>query len=747
MSSNNNSSSSNSGSTNNKSEFDKQNTTILEDLAIQNHNYVTIINIAVKINGLILNDNINNSILLNFFDKIIKLSELPDYHGNISKIYSDFNVKKVIKYIFTNNLIKTGEHMIWINTLRKYLYILNILLECPNCKLNQTETNHLLNIFVNHVYYKHNTTQLINFVDNSNICDCNQVSLELASKYECCKFIAKCIEKRIKISDTCLLNIIKIDNCDLFKLAISTGINLEKSFLNLACGYGSLTIIKYLLDNKIEPTKDSFEHAAFYNDPDQHYNYNYNNNRKNVLPNREKNKKMINILKSYGYRITYDDVVFATRQKIIIDDFETLNIKLNTEFMEICTELNFYPYKMTGVKPTLICLEKECSKSGNLTTIRKLINQGIDPTQKCIQNACNVKNNINVISFLVSKGLKIDETCVRNVVKQLGSNLLTYTIDEFLDEKKLKNEKNVKVNDNKNNKNNTNMSDSENLVDFANSDKSDKFDNSDNSDNSVNSVNSKEEPVQKVTRSKTNTNSTTTATKTSKTKIVKKESDHSDQSDHSNKSDDLEEEEHLVKKVSKTAKTGKTKVVKKDSDEQQQPQLVKNKVNKKVSTKPSVSEDSEDSEDETLVKKVKVSKKVVPSKSAKSAKSAKSTKSDISDISNIPTGLTKSSEPINVFCDPPENYNYRVEREIDPKVLNLFGLKNKSTHSFVSIRKYLYQYLIKNKMTKNDSIKLNKELASIIHKSESDVFETKDIEKITYSLVKNAKEVSIELVK
>lgn len=623
-------------------------------ISAPNQTSTTIIHIAEKINKMIALNTILDYVLLEFFNKVINTVAIVDYYGDKAKILSHGVVKKVIVHIFNSGLIEKGEHQRWLklltgNSIKEGIKIIEFFFEIKKCEFDVSETIFVLKLintnYNPYTYINAYIKLLMAFIENNDIFEYNKEILELATHNNCQKFAMRAIEKKITITDVCVVNIVKNNNLELFEFALSNGANISGPTLDSACEHGSTAIMKYLLDNKIQPTKKSMEYAIKHQSVYPHYGY------RKINPDREKNKTMINMLRSYGYIITYDDVLAATKLHITIDDFESLGIKLDVKFLEICSELSFYPYKTQNISPNQACLEKECGKSSNLSVIRKLINQGIVPTQKCIQNACKIRNNLQVVQFLISKGLKIDTECINFVADTTNSKVLTYALDQFF--------KNMKED-----------------IDNANDNKKLKNKVEDTKDLSM--VNVKEKDMNsKIVSSEIVSSKTVDAEKKTKKKVK------SDKAD----------------KPKKTTK-GKKKLIEEDDNS---------------------SEQMVDFTDFADANTNIVTSVLPPLTSVKSV---------------------KSTIVVNTFTNPPENYNYRVEREIDSKVLELLELKAKSVHSFLSIRKSVYQYLTKTKLVTNDIIKLNKNLADLIKRPIDEPLKITDIERIVYSLMRDSREVT-----
>jgi hypothetical protein len=225
--------------------------------------------------------------------------------------------------------------------------------------------------------------------------------------------------------------IAKHHELSVLKRVIVGGGILDKNVLEHAClsKVDRLNKIKFILDNKVEPTKIAFDNILSDIPPvDKYY---AKNNR--ILKIGDSVRQSINLLTEFGYVVTYDDLKNALKRNVIIDHIERFNIKFDTSYLEICTEIGVYPYKTGDLKPDIKCLELACKKPGNLSNIKKLVNSNkLIPDSACMQGACNNNNNLQTIKYLVSKGGKIDMACLDNIIKVFGNRTVTYVYGEFM---------------------------------------------------------------------------------------------------------------------------------------------------------------------------------------------------------------------------------------------------------------------------------------------------------------------------
>ena len=76
---------------------------------------------------------------------------------------------------------------------------------------------------------------------------------------------------------------------------------------------------------------------------------------------------------SFGYVLTYDDVFNALIRGCYVNNISRFNIKLDSRFLEACTQLSYYPYNDIDIKPTMECLYIESKRVSNIQNMKKLI--------------------------------------------------------------------------------------------------------------------------------------------------------------------------------------------------------------------------------------------------------------------------------------------------------------------------------------------------------------------------------------
>ncbi len=250
------------------------------------------------------------------------------------------------------------------------------------------------------------------------------------------------LNMKIKVNNKIILKLIssKMDGkLEILKMMLLLGVTVTSEILEEACLNSNVEIVKFLLESKVEPTRQCFNKVT------QSYNSHYKTINKN-----SNQTLIIEQLIMFGYNLSYEDFLAATKNKIYIKNAEQLHFQIDNRYLEVCSEVGFYPdYRFPTVKPTITCLEKECLRSGNLTEIKKLVSLGLTPSQKALENACKHKQNLAAIKFLKEKGAKVTLNCIKNYAESIYNRGLLYLIDEYMknnenEEKQVTNTKNKK---------------------------------------------------------------------------------------------------------------------------------------------------------------------------------------------------------------------------------------------------------------------------------------------------------------
>jgi hypothetical protein len=575
-------------------------------------------------------------------------------------------------------------------------------------------------------YYKEGIETYKTFFNTyANSLHVNTTILEITSQYNFDKFIVKMVDKKMKLTQKCLDSAVKNNNLELVKLMLLAGTHLSEDILVTACKSSSIEVIKYILENKIVPTKKCFDATINYTENDSnsdsdkdHNGYGYKKRRSPALKNVTTTHKseIISLLKAYGYKITYNDITEATKKLIKINNFESLGIKLDTKFLEVCIEKSFYPYKTDGITPGVGSLEKECEKSGNLTNIKKLVSQGVKPNIKCLQNACLHKNNIQAVIFIMSTDIKPDLICIQNIAHSIRNRTLNLLLDKYANNTgiELKKSKSVEERD----------------------------DSETNDDSDSDSDSSAKAPV-KVQKKPLNTKIKITPTS---------ESDENSDIDSEDEEDQvIEEKEFVDSDVDFEMELKVENNLEQESDSDSDSDKTKSESDEET---PNLSPPNLSPPKKLSIKKPvtqKATSKLIAAKpiAAKPVKKTKILKPDSSsdeesDKSKDKNIINKIIHPIvatntNNYQEIPDDYDVRVSRNLEQKVLTLLTLKAGTTGSFMFVRSTFLSYLIKQKLITNSNIKINKVLAPLVYKKENEIIDMSEFDKLTYNLMKNCK--------
>jgi hypothetical protein len=190
---------------------------------------------------------------------------------------------------------------------------------------------------------------------------------------------------------------------------------LDPNDLILVCESNNLKYIEKLLQHKITPTNSCFK-AIF----KSHTFHNYIRfmQTKYILSLKvDIACQAVELLISYGYKITYDDVVYALTHGCYIDSINRFNIKLDKNFNDQCIKYSYFPYDDNGMNIDNSELYIACDNKKSIKEIKSIIkNKGIKPDQACIQRACKHNTNIQVIRYFIEQhGLYINRICLDNV--------------------------------------------------------------------------------------------------------------------------------------------------------------------------------------------------------------------------------------------------------------------------------------------------------------------------------------------
>jgi hypothetical protein len=160
------------------------------------------------------------------------------------------------------------------------------------------------------------------------------------------EYIDDCDDQQILITMCKAMNIFHV----LIEKLIKKGIEVNSECLLNACKYDTdPNHVKYLLNHKIEPTKEHFN-ALFrsYKKRNRYSYYGYQPDEQKMRD--EYFTPRFNLLVQYGYKIDRDDLENACKMKTTIPNIERFGFKIDNNLLKICAEKNFCPpYDFPGI--------------------------------------------------------------------------------------------------------------------------------------------------------------------------------------------------------------------------------------------------------------------------------------------------------------------------------------------------------------------------------------------------------------
>ena len=145
--------------------------------------------------------------------------------------------------------------------------------------------------------------------------------------------------------------------------------------------------------------------------------------------------EILDIFIMYGFKITKEIIIKLLTHGCHINSIEKYSCPIDTEILEICCNISYYPYDFSCIPPHSIMI-KECEKNTNLDRIKVLKEKGglIDAT--CLEKACGVKKNSKVIKYIISDcGVKANETCLMKFQEAYGIESLDILMKNYSNQK------------------------------------------------------------------------------------------------------------------------------------------------------------------------------------------------------------------------------------------------------------------------------------------------------------------------
>ena len=181
------------------------------------------------------------------------------------------------------------------------------------------------------------------------------------------------------------------DEC-LKKVQKYSNLGLTHECLANACYACNFKLIKYLLDYRLEANRKCFDNII---------------NSTNI----GHKTKCINLIVNSGYMLTQENLKECLKNKIIIENINRFNIKVDEEISILCARYQLEPktYKLIHTANTLA----EMCRSATLTNIKKYIKKhNIIPNEECILIRCKRNNPLPTIKYLISKGAPFTYKCM-----------------------------------------------------------------------------------------------------------------------------------------------------------------------------------------------------------------------------------------------------------------------------------------------------------------------------------------------
>jgi hypothetical protein len=199
---------------------------------------------------------------------------------------------------------------------------------------------------------------------------------------------------------TIIIEIFNADDLKVFKQYVEmTNHKIDISDLETACCNKSVKIVKYILSNKIIPTKECLDNVLC------------DNNLRSI----EEQQELVNLLIEHGYTPTYEDIIELTKQTIEINKFDEFDFSKqdNGELLKICIERKFTPKYYSKLKSG--STELKIDENLYLTDLKKYLKKGIKLNINNLRDACKYCND-KVINYMFDLGLKPDLECLKNAI-------------------------------------------------------------------------------------------------------------------------------------------------------------------------------------------------------------------------------------------------------------------------------------------------------------------------------------------
>jgi hypothetical protein len=322
-------------------------------------------------------------------------------------------------------------------------------------------------IHYNGKYY--NLNDVDNLISSYDCCDYDYRIFKQACKLKMKKYISKILVQKNDFKKECVFDILHFDDEELFKLIIiTTQYKLDIVVLEEACKLNSINIMKFILNNKISPSKTCLKNVVIGNLEKHDYKLNneafgsvltiygekycYVENYHNIkykIGNYEYDSKIatmcIELLIQYGYKITQEDVINCILSHIKINNIENMNVELDSKVYDACITANFQiSDKLANKMMTDIKGLRNACKNSSLNIVRQITKSGIKLDNECLRLACSRKGNLPMIRYIVeNQNLPLDTKCLLECVSLIKNKQAKYMVESFIkcdDEKQKRNQ-------------------------------------------------------------------------------------------------------------------------------------------------------------------------------------------------------------------------------------------------------------------------------------------------------------------
>ena len=214
--------------------------------------------------------------------------------------------------------------------------------------------------------------------------------------------------------------------------------------LNEACKYGNLDAITKILNEKVNPTADSFNAILEYaeknkytlNSLNSRHNWYYSEKKKDII---SKINDMIRLLCFFGYVITkkniLDLVVFGIEIENPPNEFFVEKNFMNY-LTRVCNEQAFFLYGIKGTLDGLKVMIKQTDKY-RVPDIKQFIKENeIKPDQECLDLICSKKRDKSLVKLFIDT-YKIEPSLDHLLMHQKLPDSLKYIVEVLKKKKKI----------------------------------------------------------------------------------------------------------------------------------------------------------------------------------------------------------------------------------------------------------------------------------------------------------------------